>query len=63
MIVLGVGALALFLARHYHSLWAATAILATLAVLSIIGYLILLARISRIALARRDVLTTELARA
>jgi ABC-2 type transport system permease protein len=63
MIVLGVGALALFLARHYHSLWAATGILATLAVLSIIGYLILLARINRIALARRDVLTTELCRA
>jgi ABC-2 type transport system permease protein len=63
MIVLGVGALALFLARRHHSLWAATAILATLAVFSIIGYFILLARINRIALARRDVLTTELCRA
>ena len=63
MIVLGVGALALFLARHHHSLWAATAILATLAVFSIIGYFIMLARVNRIALARRDVLTTELCRA
>jgi ABC-2 type transport system permease protein len=63
MIVLGFGALALFLGRHYHTLWAATSILATLALFSITAYFLLLARVTGIALARRDVLTTELSRA
>jgi ABC-2 type transport system permease protein len=63
MAVLGVGALALSLGRHYHTLWAGTAMLATLALFSITAYFIVLARVTRIALARRDVLTTELCRA
>jgi len=63
MTVLGVGALALFLGRRYHTMWAATAMLATLALFSITAYFLLLARVTRIALARRDVLTTELFRA
>jgi hypothetical protein len=44
-------------------MWAATAMLATLALFSITAYFLLLARVTRIALARRDVLTTELFRA
>ena len=63
IVVLGVGALALFLGGHYHTLWAATAMLSALALFSITAYFLLLARVSRIALARRDVLTTELSRA
>jgi len=61
--VLGVGALALFVAHRYHTLWAATGLLAALAVPSLLGYLILLSRIPRIVLARRDVLAGELCKA
>ena len=61
---LGAGALSIFIAIHYYSnLWIATLILAALAGPSIAGYFILLIRIDRIAMERREVLATELCRA
>ena len=63
MVLLGTGALSLVIARHYHTLWAAVAALAILALPSIVSYYIFLGRVDRIALARRDVLTSELSRA
>jgi ABC-2 type transport system permease protein len=61
--VLGVGALALFFARRYHTVWAATLLLSILALVSVAVYFLFLARVDRMALARREVLTAELARA
>lgn len=63
MSVIAVGAFAIFIGHHYRSLWLAAAVLAVLALPSLAGYLILLSRVDRIALARRDVLTAELCRA
>ena len=61
---IGTGALSIFLARRYFSnLWAATAMLLALSVPSIVGYFLMLSRIDRIAMERREVLTTELCRA
>ncbi|MBV9182439.1 MAG: hypothetical protein JO356_14100, partial [Acidobacteria bacterium] len=60
--LIGVGALALFIAQLYTNLWLATAILLLLAMASIPAYLILLSRIDEIAMARRDVLIAELCR-
>jgi ABC-2 type transport system permease protein len=60
---MGVGALAVFLGHVYSSLWVSSLILLVLAIPSISGYLLLLSRIDRIALARREVLITELCRA
>jgi len=61
--VIGVGALAIFVARLYSNLWVATLILAGLGVPSLTGYFLLLGRIDRIAQQRREVLTAELCRA
>jgi ABC-2 type transport system permease protein len=61
--VVAIGALALFVARRYHTVWAGTAMLAVFALPSLAGYFLLLSRIPRIALARREVLTAELCKA
>jgi ABC-2 type transport system permease protein len=61
--LLGIGALALLIGRYYHNLWTATAALSALAVPSLAGYFVLLSRVDRIAVARRDVMTAELCRA
>lgn len=63
MALLGVGALALFVAHHYHNIWAGTAALTALAFPSILSYFILLRRVDRIVSQRRDVMTSELCRA
>jgi hypothetical protein len=63
MALLGFGALALVIARHYQSLWAATTFLSILALPAIAGYFVFLGRITGIALGRRDVLTGELCKA
>jgi ABC-2 type transport system permease protein len=60
---LAIGALAVVVARHVLNLWVASLVLLVLAVPAITGYLVLLARIDRIALDRREVLATELCRA
>lgn len=61
--VIGIGALALFVAQHYRSLWVGTLLLSALAIPSLISYFVLLGRMDRIALRRRDVLTGELCKA
>jgi hypothetical protein len=60
---LGMGVLAVFVARHFFNLWIASLTLLVLAIPAITAYLVLLARIDRIALDRREVLATELCRA
>jgi ABC-2 type transport system permease protein len=62
LMLIAVGALALFVARLDRNLWLATALLSLLAVVSIIGYVIVLHRIDRVAQERRDVLIGELCR-
>jgi len=61
--VMGIGALAIFVGYHYSDYWIAAAILAVLAVPSIVGYVILLRCIDRIILTRREVMASELCRA
>jgi ABC-2 type transport system permease protein len=58
--VMGVGALALYTAHRYHSIWVAITMLSILAIPSMAGYFLLLGRIPRIAFNRREVLTSEL---
>jgi ABC-2 type transport system permease protein len=60
--LIGVGALAILLARLYANLWFATTMLGLLALGSIAGYATVLARIDRLAMERRDVLVAELCR-
>jgi ABC-2 type transport system permease protein len=59
---IGMGALAIFMARLYGNFWIAAGTLTALAVPAIAGYFLLLGRIDRIAMQRREVLTTELCR-
>jgi ABC-2 type transport system permease protein len=61
--MIGTGVLTVILALHYANLWVATLVLLGLSVPSVAGYLFLLSRIDRIAMARREVLATELCRA
>jgi hypothetical protein len=58
----GIGALAIFIGYHYANLWISTLILAVLGVPSMLLYFILLSRIDRIVLTRREVLASELCR-
>jgi ABC-2 type transport system permease protein len=59
---MGLGALAIFIGYHYANLWISTLILAVLGVPSMIVYFILLSRIDRIVMTRREVLASELCR-
>jgi len=61
-VVFGLGAATLLLAHSYHSLWLATGLFVILALLAWSGYCLILLRLDRIALARREVLTSELCR-
>lgn len=60
---IGIGALAVVIGHVYSSLWIASGILTVLAIPSTTGYFMLLSRMDRIAMNRREVLTTELCRA
>jgi hypothetical protein len=61
-VVFGLGA-ATLLAAHYHrNIWLATGIFLALAALTLTGYRQVLQRADRLALARREVLTSELCR-
>ncbi len=62
LLVSGTGVLAVFLAAHYGNLWIASLVLLGLSIPSISGYLLLLSRIDRIAMERREVLAMELCR-
>jgi ABC-2 type transport system permease protein len=58
--VIAIGALAVYIANLYRNLWVAVLILLLLAVGSIAAYFVSLARLDRLALERREVLTGEL---
>ena len=61
--VVGVGALALWIARTYGNIWIATFILLTLAGVSLSAYRTILNRMDGLAQDRRETLTAELCRA
>ena len=61
--VIGTGVLVAVLAKHYYAnLWIASLVLLGLSIVSIGGYVLLLSRIDRIAMSRREVLATEVCR-
>lgn len=60
LVVMGIGALAIFLGYEYADYWLGTLVLAVLAIPAIVAYLILMRRIDRIVMTRREVLATEL---
>jgi ABC-2 type transport system permease protein len=61
-VVFGLGAATLALAHLHRSIWLATLIFAILALITLTGYGLILKRLDRLALARREVLTSELCR-
>jgi ABC-2 type transport system permease protein len=63
LLVMGVGALAIFLGYQYADYWIGTLILAVLAIPAIAGYLLLMRRVDAIVMTRREVLATELCKA
>ncbi|MGC2138441.1 MAG: hypothetical protein WA627_11800 [Candidatus Sulfotelmatobacter sp.] len=63
LFVVGVGALAFWIARTYGNLWIATLILLVLAGISLTGYWMILNRMDGLALQRRETLVGELCRA
>jgi hypothetical protein len=63
LVLMGIGALAIFLGYHYEDYWLGTLILAVLAIPSIAAYLVLLRRIDGIVMSRREILATELCKA
>jgi ABC-2 type transport system permease protein len=62
LFVIGTGVAAFWIARHYGNLWIATLILFVLAGISLSAYWIILNRIDRFALRRRETLVAELCR-
>ena len=63
IVVIGLSASVLLLARLYGNLWIATPIFLALAGVSCTGFALVLKRVDRIALARRETLVSELCRA
>jgi ABC-2 type transport system permease protein len=63
IVVMGTGALAIFLGYHFRDYWLGAVILSALAIPSIAGYVILLRRMDRIVMKRREVLAAELCKA
>jgi len=63
LVVVSVGVGAFWVARQYGNFWIATAILLLLAGISLSAYWLILNRIDRVALARRETLVAELCRA
>ena len=61
--IVGLGTIVFLLARHYGSFWLATPVFLALSVLSFTGYALVLERIDRMALDRRETLISELCRA
>ncbi|HTV60847.1 MAG TPA: hypothetical protein VMJ93_18375 [Verrucomicrobiae bacterium] len=62
-VVIGLGALVFFLSIRWATIWVAALALFGLAALALVGYIFSLGSVDRIALARREKLVTELARA
>lgn len=63
VVVIGLAAVALVTATHYARLWLATLVFLALAALASAGYMLVLGRIDRLAIARRESLIAELCRA
>lgn len=63
IVVVGLGVAAFWIARLYGRVWIASGILLILAMISLSAYAIILNRIDRLALARRETLVAELCRA
>lgn len=63
IVVMGVGALTIFIGYYYSNYWLGTLVLAVLAIPALAGYVILLRRIDAIVMTRREVLATELCKA
>jgi ABC-2 type transport system permease protein len=63
LFVVGVGAGAFWIARHYGNLWIATLLLLVLAGISLSAYGMILNRMDRVAEQRRETLVAELCRA
>jgi 4-hydroxybenzoate polyprenyltransferase len=61
--VVGVGAAAFWMARHYGNFWIATLLLLVLAGISLSVYGMILNRMDRLAEQRRETLVAELCRA
>jgi ABC-2 type transport system permease protein len=60
---MGIGAGAMFIGYHYSDYWISILMLSLLAIPAITGYAVLLGRLDRMVMGRREVLTTELCRA
>lgn len=63
LMMTGTGIGVIVLALHFATLWAAVLVFLALSIPAVAGYLLLLSRIDRIALKRREVLASELCRA
>jgi hypothetical protein len=63
ILIVGLGVGAFTIARLYKNLWIATLLFLVLAAISIPLYLLVLRRLDRIALLRRETLVAELCRA
>jgi ABC-2 type transport system permease protein len=63
IVVVGLGATVFWIAHHYGNFWIATVILLALAGVSLSVYFMILNRVDRIALQRRETLVAELCRA
>ena len=63
IVTVGLGVAVFVLARLYNNLWIATLLFLIFAAISIPLYLIVLGRLDRIALLRRETLVAELCRA
>lgn len=62
IVIFGIGALTIFLARSYARPWLAVILFLLLAAISFVIYLAILTRIDPLAQSRREILTTELCR-
>jgi hypothetical protein len=62
-VIMGIGALAIWIGYHYSDYWVGVLILAVLAIPSSAAYILFLRRVDGIVLSRREVLTTELSKA
>jgi ABC-2 type transport system permease protein len=62
IVVFGLAATTLALARYYREIWLAVVVFLPLALLSLAGYELVLRRVDRLALGNRETLTTELCR-
>ncbi len=63
IVVMGIGVVAIFVGHRFHTYWLGALILGVLAIPSIAAYVLLLRRMDRIVMKRREVLAAELCKA